>query len=210
MPETDAPKRSRGRPRRSETQRQDMRDQIEQAAARLFQSEGYGAISMRRIAKAVGCSPMAIYAYFDNKVDLLRSLWEQVFIDLFQQVGRDTSAATTSRAQLRALSAGYVQYWIDHPERYRMVFMSEGISQSDVSLFIDDPRTSKHFEHIFDLVSKSFGVETTEQTAKQKMDFLLATLHGIAHTQVTMSGYDWADHKDLVDFAIDAIAGSAT
>ncbi|MEL7111695.1 MAG: helix-turn-helix domain-containing protein, partial [Pseudomonadota bacterium] len=68
MPETDAPKRSRGRPRRSETQRQDMRDQIEQAAARLFQSEGYGAISMRRIAKAVGCSPMAIYAYFDNKV----------------------------------------------------------------------------------------------------------------------------------------------
>ena len=145
MTESAEHKRTRGRPQRSPSQRAEMRREIEQAASHLFQSDGYGAVSMRRIAKQVGCSPMALYAYFENKVDLLQSLWAQVFNDLFEQVQPAISEAATSRAKLQALSFGYVRYWLENPERYRMVFMAEGISQSEVSIFVDDPAIAKHF-----------------------------------------------------------------
>jgi len=195
-------RRSRGRPQRSESQRAQMRDQIEQAASKLFQSEGYGAVSIRRIAKEVGCSPMAIYAYFDNKVDLLRSLWAQVFDDLFQQVEARVSAETSPKLKLQALSIGYVQYWLDKPDSYRMVFMAEGVSQSDVSVFVDNPDISKHFARFFDLVSNVVEPETSGKVIKQKTDFLVSALQGIAHTHITMSGYDWADHRMLIELAI--------
>lgn len=206
MTDSHAPRRSRGRPRRSDRQRQDMRAQIEDAASNLFQSDGYSAVSMRRIAKAVGCSPMAIYAYFDNKVDLLRSLWVHVFDDLFQQIEHAITTAPTPEDKLRALSSGYVGYWIAHPERYRMVFMAEGISQSDVSLFVDNPNISKHVGRIFDLVGQLGDAGQSETDAKTKSDLLLAALHGIAHTQITISGYDWVDYRVLVDGAVKAIA----
>lgn len=195
-------RRSRGRPQRSESQRTEMRAQIEQAASRLFQSEGYSAVSIRRIAKEVGCSPMAIYAYFDNKVDLLRSLWAQVFDDLFQQVETRVSRDTSTKLRLQALSIGYVQYWLDNPDRYRMVFMAEGVSQSEVSIFVDHPNIAKHFAQFFDLVSNVVEPKTSGHVIKQKTDFLVSTLQGIAHTQITMSGYDWADHGTLIELAI--------
>jgi len=179
-----------------------MRAQIEQAASRLFQSEGYGAVSIRRIAKEVGCSPMAIYAYFDNKVDLLRSLWAQVFDDLFQKAQILVSAETSPKRRLHALSRGYVQYWLNNPERYRMVFMAEGVSQSDVSIFVDHPNIAEHFARFFDLVSKVVEPETSGHVIKQKTDFLVATLQGLAHTQITLSGYDWAVPATPIDLAI--------
>lgn len=198
-------RRSRGRPQRSEAQRTEMRAQIEQAASRLFQSEGYGAVSIRRIAKEVGCSPMAIYAYFDNKVDLLRSLWAQVFDDLFQQVETRVSAETSPKLRLQALSIGYVQYWLDNPDRYRMVFMAEGVSQSDVTIFVDNPNIAKHFARFFELISNVVKPKTSGPVIKQKTDFLVSALHGIAHTQITMSGHDWTDHSTLIELAIRTI-----
>lgn len=199
-------RRARGRPQRSESQRAEMRDQIEQAASKLFQSEGYGAVSIRRIAKEVGCSPMAIYAYFDNKVDLLRSLWAQVFDDLFQQVQLSVSAETSPKLRLQVLSIGYVQYWLENPERYRMVFMAEGVSQTDVSIFVDNPNIAKHFAQFFDLVSNVVEPDASGQMIKQKTDFLVSALHGIAHTQITMRGYDWADHNMLIKLAVRALS----
>ena len=198
-------RRPRGRPQRSEAQRVEMRDQIEKAASKLFQSEGYSAVSIRRIASEVGCSPMAIYAYFDNKVDLLRSLWAQVFDDLFEQVQTGVSAETSPNVRLQTLSIGYVQYWLGNPERYRMVFMAEGVSQTDVSIFVDNPKTAKHFAQFFNLVSDMVEPETSEKLIKQKTDFLVSALHGIAHTQITMNGYDWEEHTTLVDLAIRTI-----
>ena len=38
----------------------------------------YGAVTMRGAAKALGCSPMMAYRYYDNKEDVfasLRALW---------------------------------------------------------------------------------------------------------------------------------------
>lgn len=58
-------KRAAGRPRRIEA------GQIVAAARRILQEEGVEAVSMRRVAKEVGATPMALYHHVRDKRELL-------------------------------------------------------------------------------------------------------------------------------------------
>ena len=63
--------RKPGRPRIDASKRSDMQRQIVEAAGRLFTNEGYGAVSMRRIAGELGVSPMTLYKYYPSKLAML-------------------------------------------------------------------------------------------------------------------------------------------
>jgi len=63
-----------------------MRQEIANIATRLFQEEGYAKISIRRIASEIGCSPMTLYKYYPAKIDILRTLWADIFNDLFDKL----------------------------------------------------------------------------------------------------------------------------
>ena len=68
-----APKRARGRPRKTEGERDDgnRRQALIAAAAQLFHRKGYDATSTREIAALVGMQPGSPFYHFGNKQDLL-------------------------------------------------------------------------------------------------------------------------------------------
>ena len=55
------------------------------AAAELFAAEGYDSVSMRKIAKRIGYTPMSIYLHFEDKADLLDCVCEQAFSELYRR-----------------------------------------------------------------------------------------------------------------------------
>lgn len=57
----------------------EMREKILDAAARLFATKGYAAVSMRRVATEVGMTPANLYYHFKDKEDLVRSSLAYVF-----------------------------------------------------------------------------------------------------------------------------------
>src|SRR5215212_10572320 len=59
---------------RRDRQREDVRTKIMDAARDLFVSEGYDAVSMRKIAEAIEYSPTAIYVHFTDKAALMQEL----------------------------------------------------------------------------------------------------------------------------------------
>ncbi|HEX4428270.1 MAG TPA: TetR/AcrR family transcriptional regulator [Frankiaceae bacterium] len=65
-----------GRPRSSPSQRFGMsgREQILDAAGRMFSEQGYGAASTRKIAMAVGVKQASLYYHFESKEDILAGL----------------------------------------------------------------------------------------------------------------------------------------
>jgi AcrR family transcriptional regulator len=67
------PKRARGRPRKTEGERDDgnRRQALIAAAAQLFHRQGYDATSTREIAALVGMQPGSPFYHFGNKQDLL-------------------------------------------------------------------------------------------------------------------------------------------
>lgn len=73
MAELAEPKRARGRPRKTEDERDDgnRRQALISAAAQLFHRQGYDATSTREIAALVGMQPGSLFYHFGNKQDLL-------------------------------------------------------------------------------------------------------------------------------------------
>jgi len=194
----------RGRPGISDDKKRQMREKISASAQRLFQTEGYGHVSMRRIASDIGCSPMTLYKYYDAKIDILRTLWADVFRRVFDQLDALDVSDLAPREKLSLLAVTYVDYWLNHSEHYRLVFMADGVTQPEVSIFIDNPETITRYQ-IFANAIMDAQTELPPDTLKLKLDGLICILHGIAHNLITISGYDWSAANDLVGVATRAL-----
>ncbi|WP_371396675.1 TetR/AcrR family transcriptional regulator [Fretibacter rubidus] len=179
-----------------------MRREIADIAKRLFQEDGYAKISIRRIASEMGCSPMTLYKYYPAKIDILRTLWADVFSDLFDQL---EALPQASESLLCDLGAAYVRYWLNHTEYYRLVFISDGVTQSDVSIFLDSPALVQRFS-IFGRALTSYSPENIHSDKlKLKLDAYMCFLNGITHNLITISGYQWSDPDRLVSLAVSAV-----
>jgi len=197
-----------GRPARSAADIAQTRAAIAAAAATLFREEGYRAVSMRRLAEAAGCTPMTLYAYFDGKADILRHLWGGFFDELFSSLARIAARTPDARTRLKRLSSAYVRYWLADPERYRIVFMTEGVSQAETGVFAASAETVARYAVFFDAMRAASGA-TSEADLKLRVDALICGLHGVAHNAVTISAYPWETPARLTDLFVDALVASA-
>ncbi|MEM1397635.1 MAG: TetR/AcrR family transcriptional regulator [Pseudomonadota bacterium] len=203
--------RSRGRPVQSEQDLAEMRAHIAACALRLFQEDGYQAVSMRRLASEAGCTVMTLYRYYERKIDILRALWGDVFEELFGLIDQTASEALLSsdtkspRDRLEAISNAYVSYWLDRREHYFLVFMSSGVSQNDVSVFVGDDQAVARFGVFFDALGLALGGTASEEDLMVKAQLLLCSLNGIAHNLITISAYPWVDPEILVKAAVSGV-----
>jgi AcrR family transcriptional regulator len=111
-------------------------EKILQAAHALFDAEGAQAVSMRRVAEAVGISAMAIYRHFPNRDALLKRLSD----DSFQQAAQDWSArvrATDPRKRLLQSMEPYLDYALRHPHLFDHAF---SVRRDDARRFPEDFR----------------------------------------------------------------------
>ena len=65
--------------RRRETQKQELRQAILEAASSLFLEQGYEGFSLRQVAERIGYTPTTIYLYFADKDALLFALLDDAF-----------------------------------------------------------------------------------------------------------------------------------
>jgi TetR/AcrR family transcriptional regulator, mexJK operon transcriptional repressor len=97
--------------------------QIREAAARLFQEQGYGAVSMDAIARAAGVSKATIYAHFADKAELFEELMKAVCRQEWVAVTMLDAEPDDLRAELHAIGKAYAEFLVD-PRAvriYRMV-----------------------------------------------------------------------------------------
>lgn len=184
-----------------------MRDTIAAAARRIFLAEGYGSVSLRRLAREVGCTPMALYTYYDSKLDILRRLWAEVFDAAFGEIERARGNGATPALRLKAMACAYVRYWMDHPDHYRLVFMSAGVTQGDVTLFVEaDAIADRYAVFGFELVA---CVQRDDARMASHAEALICGLIGVAHSHITVSGYPWSSADALVHVLVEGTILSA-
>ncbi len=92
-------------------------------AQHRFATQGRDGVSMRRLATALGCSPMTPYRYFRNKDDILAA----VRAAAFDRFGDALEAAIVkARGDLRAQGEGvgeaYIRFALKEREAYRLMF----------------------------------------------------------------------------------------
>lgn len=202
---TDIAPRSRGRPVRSEQQVEDMQARISDQALRLFQQDGYAAISMRRLAQEVGCTVMTIYRYYERKVDILRALWTRIFETLFDSLDEIYRLHSGPVSRIEAVAQGYVSFWLEHREHYFLVFMSSNVAQSDVSIIVKDDALLARFAIFQRCIAEASAQPIGEEALKVRSELLLCALNGISHNLITISAYPWSNPKDLVRAAVSGV-----
>ncbi len=207
-PKPPSQETKRGRPHTSAEKIAIMKKRIAEEARGLFLTEGYRAVSMRRIAAGVGCSPMSLYTYYPAKIDILWHLWTEVFDDLFSNLAITATGPTMPIARLQAVSRQYVDYWLENSDHYRMVFMTEGITQPQVSTFVGEKEDGvlSRFELFFALVAEVTSEDA--QTVTQLGESLICSLNGIAHCLITMSGHAWSAPEKLIETIVSGLFGT--
>ena len=97
------------------------RDRILEAARSLFDAEGEAGLSMRRIAGAVGITPMAIYRHYADKEALKDALMLDGFAAWEARV--EAIAAPGPVAWLTGLGEAYLDFALAQPRRYEAAFL---------------------------------------------------------------------------------------
>ncbi len=99
-----------------------LRRRILTAARHLLIQEGVTRVSMRMIAREVGCSVGSLYSYFKDKDELVHSLIEEGFEMLILRAERLNGAFNDAVGRLRGFCKAYISFGIENPEYYEIMF----------------------------------------------------------------------------------------
>jgi AcrR family transcriptional regulator len=94
------------------------------AARELFVCEGYGSVSLRKIARRIGYTPMAIYVHFRDKSEILDCICEETFGCFRANAERLDALGLPARERLAAGLRAYVEFGLEHPHHYQLTFMT--------------------------------------------------------------------------------------
>lgn len=96
-------------------------DRIASVALAILEKEGPEAVSMRRVAEAVGITPMAIYHHFPSRESLLNTITDREFDRLLSSM-QARPLQGTLEDRLLAVMAVYVDYALAQPRIFDFVF----------------------------------------------------------------------------------------
>lgn len=88
----------------------------------LLVAEGYDHLSMRKIARAVGCSATSIYLHFEGKDALIHALIDEGMARLHESLCAPHTEPDDPAAGLDAMARAYVRFGLENPEYYQVMF----------------------------------------------------------------------------------------
>ncbi|HMJ71067.1 MAG TPA: TetR/AcrR family transcriptional regulator [Cyclobacteriaceae bacterium] len=115
---------------RKERDKAEMREMILQSAHKLFIDRGFEEVSIRNIAEAIEYSPATIYLYFKDKNEIFYALHGEAF-KRFNTYMAELATIQEPFARLIAMGEKYVQFTVDHPQYYEIMFIMDAPMDSD-------------------------------------------------------------------------------
>lgn len=110
----------------------DLRRAAITASIDLIESQGLAKLSLREVSRQVGVSHGAVYHHFPDRAALLRAIADAGFEDLTSAMSARMATATGPLARLHACGLAYVQFALEHPGVFRMMFRPELTGTVDV------------------------------------------------------------------------------
>ena len=105
------------------TTQNDLRQIILDQARTMMVSEGFGSLSMRKIASRAGYSATSIYLHFKNKDDLLHALMDEGFEKLYQLISSEIEDIADPAEKIERVCRSYIRFGLEQPEYYEIMFL---------------------------------------------------------------------------------------
>src|SRR5262245_11423949 len=115
------------------------RARILAAARRLLEKGGQEAVTMRRVARAVGVTAMAIYHHFPDRAALLRALADAEG-DRISALFDDWQVRGSAVSRLRKMTESYIDYAFARPRIFAFLFLYD---RPEIRRFPEDFRSRR-------------------------------------------------------------------
>ncbi|QMV18506.1 TetR family transcriptional regulator [Granulicella sp. 5B5] len=155
-----------------------LRARLIEVAGKLLTSEGYEALSMRRVAQEAGCSQMAVYRHFANKEALTQHLCSMLYTDFVVRVSREMEIAEDPWEKLRLFIVALIRFATRYPDHYSLVFL---VRHSNPEVVADRERLGAEFlRKVREIVRGVLPAEVDDVTVNMRLRQVVACLHGTA------------------------------
>jgi len=193
-----------GRPKQTDDERQQKVDKIIQIAQSLFVTEGYLSVSMRKIAAKAGMGTMTLYKYLPNKNAILHHLWGDFFDELFALVRANIDQKQDARSQLKQACMIYLNYWVEHKDRFRVVFLNEDRASSADDFFLNHANIAQEMLVVIGPLIQQIAKSIDHSSMMAFLESLMCFVNGIALNVITISEYPWNDYEKYIDIYLKA------
>jgi AcrR family transcriptional regulator len=99
-------------------------EKIASEAQKLLKKEGAEGVTMRRVATAVGITPMALYRHYANRDGLLNALADDGFHKLALRLDSLRLRGTTERQMTRILDV-FLDHAFEQPRLFELMFLTK-------------------------------------------------------------------------------------
>lgn len=183
----------------------DLRRALLQAAVRTIQKHGFDALTLRAVGDELGVSRSALYRHFANKAALLTAVASEGFRMLESALRSSWESNGKGVPGFQAQGEAYVQFALDHPWHYRVMF------GSGFELEADDAELNESGAAAFAALVEAL-VEQQAQGLVRKDDpqlqanFAWATVHGVAMLAIDGNfAHHGTDLRAVIRYAVERI-----
>jgi AcrR family transcriptional regulator len=190
------------------SQKPALRRAILDEARRVLLAHGYTGLSMRRIAAAVGCTATSIYLYYSSKDALIHALIDEGMERLHTDLLAAAEAVPDPRLGLARLCECYIDYGLENPEYYEVMFM---LHPSHMERFPAEMyrRARRNLDMFADALGAVLGHDPVAAPDAPRDPALVAastlvwtSLHGLVSLLVAERVDTKTDRQQLIDQAV--------
>ncbi|WP_371025406.1 TetR/AcrR family transcriptional regulator (plasmid) [Paraclostridium ghonii] len=119
-----------GTKERRELEKEKIKNKIYKAASEIIINEGYSKLSIRKIASKIDYSPAFIYNYFENKADIVNSIWKKNAYKIITTMSNLNLNSNNEVENTKHIYKTYINLILENPEEYRAIMFNdiEGIN----------------------------------------------------------------------------------
>ncbi len=182
------------------------RQEILEAAERIFVAEGYEGATIRKIADEVGVSSTALYMHFQDKACILHEIVEGTLSQLLERnteiAGRPLDAVVRTRMMLDA----YMRWGLEHPNAYQLVYCAPSAASTDPAPERTTELSGKCYEAFSGVVREVAASGRLRMgAADSAAQALWMACHGVVALLIVRPNFDFADAEELMQIALDGM-----
>lgn len=109
---------------RRKIEKERVKKEIHKAASEIIIEEGYSKLSIRKIATKIDYSPSLIYNYYENKADIVLSIWQDKSEKIIHTMTNLKLNDPDEKNNIKNLFKTYINLILESPYEYRAIMLN--------------------------------------------------------------------------------------
>lgn len=170
-------------------ERLDARQSILATARELFLLKGFEATTIRNIAEKIEYSPSTIYQHFKDKNEIFYTIHSEAFAELVRYLNA-SEMHKNPMDQLIALGQIYIQFALENPGLYDLMFIME--APIDFLNYLEDANWIEGkmaFDYLKSVIANCIQQGLIKETDLESLSYLIwSTVHGLVTISIRKRG----------------------